>query len=96
MSDRGRSEIEEIAPDFTYVDVGRSFPKAPLVEPATSGYLLVAAEVDRRPMFLPNSRTERRLIRNTSEIVRGLRADERVLEANIFDGFSPRRDPARS
>jgi hypothetical protein len=45
--------IQAIAPDFTYVDVGRRFPQARLVEPTTSGDLLLAAEVDRRPMFLP-------------------------------------------
>jgi hypothetical protein len=79
--------IEEIAPDFTYVDVGRSFPKAKLVEPTRSGYLLLAAEVDRRPMFLPNSRNKRALIREIKEFLPLLRADERVLEAVAFDGL---------
>jgi hypothetical protein len=79
--------IQAIAPDFTYVDVGRRFPQAKLVEPTTSGYLLVAAEVDRRPMFLPNSRPKRRLLRQLKEQVASLRADQRVLEAVAFDGL---------
>ena len=79
--------IEEIAPDFTYVDVGRTFPKARLVEATKSGYLLIAAEVDRRPMFLPNSRAKRALIRAIKELLPLLRSDERVLEAVAFDGL---------
>jgi hypothetical protein len=82
-----QASIEEIAPDFTYVDVGRTFPKAKLVEPTRSGYLLVAAEIDRRPMFLPNSRTKRALVRSVMELLPALRADERVLEAVAFDGL---------
>ncbi len=79
--------IQAIAPDFTYVDVGRRFPQARLVVPTTSGYLLLAAEVDRRPMFLPNSRAKRRLLRQIQRLLRGLRADQRVLEAVAFDGL---------
>jgi hypothetical protein len=72
--------IEQIAPDFVYVDVGRRFPQAKLVEPTTSGYLLVAAEVDRRPMFLPNSRTKRLLLHRVDRLLSILEDDERVLE----------------
>jgi hypothetical protein len=79
--------IEQIAPDFTYVETGRRFPEARLIEPTTSGYLLVAAEVDRRPMFLPNSRAKRRLLRHVKDLLAGLREDDRVLEANAFDGL---------
>jgi hypothetical protein len=79
--------IEEIAPDFTYVDVARSFPKAKLVEPTTSGYLLLAAEVDRRPMFRPSSGAKRALIRDVIAPLPALRDDERVLEAIPFDGI---------
>jgi hypothetical protein len=79
--------IDTIAPDFTYVDVGRRFPPAKLVEPTTSGYLLLAAEVDRRPMFLPNSRAKRRLLRRAGGLLAALRTDERVLDVNLFDGI---------
>jgi hypothetical protein len=79
--------IEEIAPDFIYVDAGRRFPQARLVEPTSSGYLLLAAEVDRRPMFLPDSRPKRRLSRRVKQQLSTLKADDRVLEANLFDGL---------
>jgi hypothetical protein len=84
------TSIEQIAPDFRYVDVGKAFPKARLVEPATSGYLLLAAEVDRRPMLLPNSRRKRSLLQRIRGLLAQLRKDPRVIEANAFDGiFSP-------
>ena len=79
--------IQQIAPDFTYVDVGRPFPEAKLVEPTTSGYLLVAAEVDRRPMFLPTSRPKRLLLRRVNRLLSTLNTDERVLEGVAFDGL---------
>jgi hypothetical protein len=68
-------------PDFTHVDTGRRFPQARLVEPTTSGYLLLAAEVDRRPMFLPNSRPKRRLLRRVDRLLADLAADELEGEA---------------
>jgi hypothetical protein len=79
--------IEEIAPDFVDVDTGRRFPQARLIQPTTSGYLLMAAEVDRRPMLLPNSRPKRRLLGHVQDLVRTLRSDQRVLDANAFDGL---------
>jgi hypothetical protein len=95
MNDISGPTIEEIASDFTYVDVGRTFPKAPLLEPTSSGYLLVTAEVDRRPMNLPNSGAMRGLIRRVKELVSTLDADDRVLEANVLDGtLAPTRPGA--
>ena len=85
--------IEEITPDFTYVDVGRSFPKAKLVEPTRSGYLLLAAEIDRRPMFLPSSRAKRALTRGVIKLLPALQADERVLETVAFDGLLAPANP---
>jgi hypothetical protein len=82
-----QQSIQEIAADFVYVDTGRRFPQAKLIEPTTSGYLLLAAAVDRRPMFLPNSRTKRRLLRHVQNLLATLRSDQRVLEANAFDGL---------
>jgi hypothetical protein len=85
-------EIDEIAPDFTRIDVGHRFPKAKIVPPTTAGYLLVAAEIDRRPMFLPNSRRKRALLRQLGAVIRELRRDPRVVEAVAFDGvLSPAR-----
>ena len=38
------------------------FPKAASVEPAASGQILLAAEIDRGPPFLPHHRQNRALI----------------------------------
>jgi hypothetical protein len=85
--DSTRESVAEIAPDFTFIDFGRRFPQAKLIEPTASGYLLLAAEVDRRPMFLPNSRGKRALVRAVKERLVTVRTDERVLEAIAFDGL---------
>ncbi len=42
--------------------LAQEYRKARLVEPARSGYLLLAAEVDSHPPFLWASRNKRRLI----------------------------------
>lgn len=64
-----------------------AFPKVQLDAPASSGYLLTAAEVDRRPPFLPNSRAKQRLLEHLKVRTAELRKDDRVLEAVVFDAF---------
>lgn len=63
------------------------FPKVGLQEPTASGYLLLAAEIDRRPPFLPNSRAKRALIERLKRWCSELRTDQRVLEAVVFDAL---------
>src|SRR5712691_6097858 len=55
-----------------------------LVEPAASGYLLLAAEVDAHPSFLWESRTKRRLIEDASAWCARIARDAGVLEAVAF------------
>lgn len=78
--------IEQIAPDFTRVEMGQSFPTVKLVEPSGSGFLLLAAEVDRRPMFLPSSRRKRELLEAVKRLVSDLGTDSRVVDASAFEG----------
>jgi len=80
-------EIGQIAPDFRRVDVGREFPKARLTETSPSGYLLVAAEIDRRPMLLPNSRRKTGVLRKLRQLAAELVSDRRVVDAHVFDGI---------
>lgn len=80
-------EIQGIAPRFRRIDIGRTFPKARLKATTTSGYLLLAAEIDRRPMLLPNSRRKNALLRHLRSLVRALKSDRRVVEANLFEGI---------
>lgn len=59
--------------------------KARLNPPKESGYLLMAAEVDRRPAILVNSRRKRRLLQNIRALVHELRRLDDVVDANVFD-----------
>jgi hypothetical protein len=63
------------------------FPRVKLVEPASSGYLHLAAEVDRRPPFLPNSRKKRELIAKCKRWCSQLEADPSVVSAVVFDAL---------
>jgi hypothetical protein len=63
------------------------FPKVKLVEPVPSGYIQIAAEVDRRPPFLPNSRKKRELIAKCKEWCERLEADPSVVSAVVFDAL---------
>ncbi len=73
--------------NLTVVNADARFPRVRLVEPASSGYLHLAAEVDRRPPFLPNSRKKRELIASCKRWCRRLEADPSVIGAAVFDAL---------
>ncbi|WP_197380111.1 hypothetical protein [Mycolicibacterium mengxianglii] len=56
-----------------------------LQEPSPAGFLLVAATVDRRPPFLPNSRRKRALLAGIAEDLRRLTESDQTTEVNLFD-----------
>ncbi len=82
-----RDEIDRITPDFRRIEIGRRFPKARLVPVRTSGYWVLAAEIDARPMILPNSARKNRLLRQLTRLARDLAAEQRVIDARVFDGI---------
>ena len=62
-----------------------NYPKAPLLPPARSGYILLAAEVDRhRRLFLWESHKKKRLISRCKELARKIAAVETVISADVF------------
>lgn len=69
------------------VNENARFPRVKLVEPAPSGYVHLAAEVDKRPPFLPNSRRKRELIAECKRWCRQLEADPSVVSAVVFDAL---------
>ena len=69
------------------VDADARFPRVRLKEPLPSGFIHVAAEVDARPPFLPNSRKKRRLLARCKEWCRRLEGDPAVLSAIVFDAL---------
>ncbi len=69
------------------VNENARFPRVKLVEPAPSGYLHLAAEADKRPPFLPNSRRKWELIAECKRSCRQLEADPSVVSAVVFDAL---------
>ena len=59
----------------------QEYRKARLVEPARSGYLFLAAEVDTHPAFLWASRNKRHLIEDCTGWCARIARDPGVLEA---------------
>jgi hypothetical protein len=64
--------------------LAQEYRKARLVEPTTSGYLFLAAEVDAHPPFLWTSRTKRRLIEDCLDWCARFAQETGVLEAVTF------------
>ncbi|MEE1930796.1 hypothetical protein V1J52_21825 [Streptomyces sp. TRM 70351] len=62
--------------------------QAPLLASSPTGYLLLAAELDRRPMFLPGSRAKTRLIQEVKGLAADLERHDAVERATVFHGFA--------
>ncbi len=80
-----RKEQHMMTPTTTTESV--RFPRVTLVESASSGYLHLAAEVDRGLPFLPNSRKKRELVATCKRWCEQLETDPGVLGAVLFDAF---------
>lgn len=65
-------------------DLGR---KASLVKPNDSGYLLLAAETDGRPAWLPNSRDKRALLTAAQRAAVALQVHSAVTDVTVFDAM---------
>ena len=66
------------------VPAGKQYDKVELVEPRPHGYLNLAAEVDRRPPWLPASAAKRALVAELKQRCAQLEARPEVLEARVF------------
>ncbi len=66
------------------------FEHVTLIPPNTHGYLHVAAEVDRRPSWMPSSRAKSNLLARLKELCARLEGREDVCRALVFDAiFTP-------
>jgi hypothetical protein len=64
--------------------------KASLVEPNDNGSLLLAAETDGRPVWLPNARAKNTLLEAARRAAAELRTDADVTDVAVFDAiFAP-------
>jgi hypothetical protein len=59
-------------------------PRAPLQPPSETGYLMLAARIDRRAPFLPSSRRKRALIDALSRQLAELARVNTVIDADLF------------
>jgi len=60
------------------------YPKVSLVDPVASAYIHIAAEVDKRLLFLWNSKNKRNLINNCKQWCEELKQETEVIEAVVF------------
>lgn len=65
-------------------DSYRRYGKVSLVEPVNSGFIVLAAEVDSRPAFLPSSRAKRGLVSECKQQCAALAQRADILEAVTF------------
>ena len=70
--------------ELQVVNADVSYEKVSLTDTTDSGYIHVAAEVDRRPSFLPASQTKRALLRVCKRLCEALEQREDVKSAVTF------------
>lgn len=63
------------------------YEKATLIEPADSGYILIAAVVDQRLPFLPPSRAKRSLLNDCGILCRAFERKAQVTSAAVFSAL---------
>lgn len=78
--------MNKLVNDLQIVGPRDRFPEVSLIEPARSGYLLLAAEVDRRPPFgfFIESGRKKRVIQSLKTLAQSLRDADNVLDATVF------------
>lgn len=69
------------------VGADHGYAAARLIDPTDHGYLLLAAETSRRPVWLPNTHDKRVLLDRCRLACTTLRARPSVLDATTFDAF---------
>ena len=72
------------ASELNVVNSHLQFPKVSLIEPASSRFIHIAAEIDRRPAFLPSSEGKRRLIAQCKQLCARLQKEPGVTSAVVF------------
>lgn len=78
------AEINDMETKLHVAHANEAYEKVSLTETTDSGYLHVAAEVDRRPPFLPASRTKRALLRVCKRLCQALERQAGVERAVTF------------
>lgn len=75
--------------EMRIVNPNPRYPRATLVEPATLGYIFLAAEVHPRPApFVPNGREKSRLLARLTSIAHQLESLAAVEKVTVFDAIA--------
>ena len=82
--DAGAQTDPRAVSDLRVLESHQRFPEVRLIEPSTSGFVLIAAEIDRRPPILGSSRRKRRLLAECKALCRDLRREAGVVDAAVF------------
>jgi hypothetical protein len=64
--------------------VDQQFPEARLIAPSASGFVLLAAQVDRRPPLLGSSARKRKVLQACKRLCLDLRREPDVLDCTVF------------
>lgn len=67
------------------VRIDRNAPVVTLTEPTTSGYVVAAARIDRRPVRLPNSRRKQVALRELRAAAEQLLGVDGVIDVSLFE-----------
>lgn len=67
------------------VRIDRNAPVVTLTEPTTSGYVVAAAQIDRRPVRLPNSRRKQAALRELRAAAEQLLGVDGVIDVSLFE-----------
>jgi hypothetical protein len=71
-------------PALRVVPAGQQFPEVRLIPPSASGFVLLAAQVDRRPPFLGSSARKQRVLQACKRLCLDLRREPDVVDCTVF------------
>jgi len=76
-----------MAPALTIANKSIQFPVVSLINVSSSVFIHIAAEIDLRPVFFPNSRKKNQLIRRCKELCKQLQDVSGIINARLFEAI---------
>jgi hypothetical protein len=70
--------------ELTIVNQHLKFPTVSLIEPSSSLFIHVAAEIDAQPAFFPSSRKKKQAIARCKELCKQLQSASGIINASVF------------
>lgn len=76
-----------MVPELTIVNTHLQFPVVTLTDTSPSVFIHLAAEVDARPVFFPNSLTKKRVLAQCKDLCKQLQVVSGVVDARLFEAI---------